>query len=155
MATKWTGEKALRRKLREMPNRVAAAVSRALVQNAEEMKTKIKAAAPVSPDGGGDLRESVDWEFTTAAGDPTRGSIKGSEGLSVTVYAGNDKVIYARWVEFGTMPHIVGGIYAGAQHPGTAAQPFFYPMYRLNKRRLKSRVSRAQNRAIREVAGLG
>lgn len=155
MATKWAGEAALRRKLREMPNRVAAEVSRALVQNAEEMKRKIKNAAPVSANGGGDLRESVDWEFTKQGKEASRGSIKGGEGLSVTVFAGNEKVIYARWVEFGTAPHIVKGLYAGATHPGTTRNPFFYPTYRLNKKRLKSRVSRAQNKAIKEVANRG
>lgn len=32
-------------------------------------------------------------------------------------------------VEFGTAPHILGGVFAGAQHPGSAPQPFMRPAF--------------------------
>ena len=152
MATHWTGGDKLRRKLRSIPAKVAAAMSRALVQNAEELVGKMKNAAPYD---SGDLIDSIQWQFTSARDAETGGSIKGAEGLSVTVSAGGGLAFYASWVEFGTPPHINGGKFAGTQHPGTEKQPFFWPIYRLNKRRIKGRLSRAQNKTIKEVAAGG
>ena len=152
MATKWTGGDKLRRKLNSIPPRVAAAMSRALVQNAEELVGKMKNAAPYD---SGDLIDSIQWQFTSASNGETRGSVKGAEGLSVTISAGGGLAYYATWVEFGTPPHINGGKFAGTQHPGTENQPFFWPIYRLNMRRIKGRLSRAQNQAIKEVAARG
>jgi len=153
MATKWTGGDKLRRKLRAMPAQVAIADSRALVQNATELVGKMKNAAPYDD---GDLFDSIQWQFTNAgAGGETASSVKGAEGLSVTVSAGGGLAWYATWVEYGTPPHINGGKFAGTQHPGTVKQPFFWPIYRLNKRRIKGRLSRAQNKAIKEVAARG
>jgi len=152
MATKWTGGDKLRRKLRAIPPRVAAAMSRALVQNAEELVGKMKNAAPYD---SGDLEDSIKWQFTSSRDGETVGSVKGAEGLSVTISAGGGLAWYATWVEFGTPPHINGGKFAGTLHPGTRKQPFFWPIYRLNQRRIKGRLSRAQNKAIKEVAALG
>jgi hypothetical protein len=45
-----------------------------------------------------------------------------------------------------------GGKFKGSQHPGTAAQPFFYPSYRALKKRAKSRMSRAAKKAAQRVA---
>lgn len=68
------------------------------------------------------------------------------------VTAGNTAVRYAHLVEFGTAPHTIGGIYEGAEHPGTAAQPFFYPAYRLMRKKHKGRATRAINKASKAVA---
>jgi len=110
MATKWTGGDKLRRKLRAIPPRVAAAMSRALVQNAEELVGKMKNAAPYD---SGDLEDSIKWQFTSSRDGETVGSVKGAEGLSVTISAGGGLAWYATWVEFGTPPHINGGKFAG------------------------------------------
>ena len=152
MATHWTGGDKLRRKLRAMPAKVAIAASRALVQNATELVGKMQNAVAFD---SGELHDSIQWQFTSARDAETGGSIKGSTGLSVTVSAGGGLAFYASWVEYGTPPHINGGKFAGTQHPGTVKQPFFWPTYRLNKRRIKSRLSREQNKAIKEVAARG
>lgn len=113
------------------------------------------------------LYESINWTW----GDPPAGSItlarssrRPSDGLKITVYAGNSEAFYARWVEFGTSPHNVasgGGTRAGQRqlrgggglgHPGAAAQPFFFPAYRANRRRVRSAISRGINRAAKKVA---
>lgn len=90
-------------------------------------------------------------------------------GLQYTVYAGNDEAYYARWVEFGTAASTKGlrvgaratdikqsknGRIARRSHPGTSAQPFFYPTIRAKKKPLKSRVIRATNKAAKAVAAL-
>jgi HK97 gp10 family phage protein len=90
-------------------------------------------------------------------------------GLVYTVYAGDDEAYYARWVEFGTAASVKGerigarssdvkqakiGRKAGRTHPGTRAQPFFYPTIRAKKKPLRSRVLRATNKAAKAVAAL-
>lgn len=40
---------------------------------------------------------------------------------------------HAHLVEFGTAPHINGGLFAGSQHPGTAPRPFARPAWDANK----------------------
>lgn len=86
----------------------------------------------------------------------TRASIRkervagGDADLTIAVVAGGRTVPQARWIEFGTAPHINKGRFAGTQNPGMAAQPFFYPAYRLKKRAVKARVTRAMKKAIKE-----
>lgn len=63
-------------------------------------------------------------------------------------------------VEFGTAPHVNGGLYAGTHHPGTAPQPFLRPAFDAQARptieRLKpllwEEIERAAERAARRVA---
>jgi hypothetical protein len=79
----------------------------------------------------------------------------GAGNLIITIYAGSDEAFHARWVEFGTAPHLNGGRFAGSSHPGTAAQPFFYPSYRATRKRAKGRVTRAVNKAAKRIAAGG
>lgn len=51
------------------------------------------------------------------------------------------EVFYSKHVEFGTQK--------------VAAQPFFYPGYRLSKKRVKRRVERAVKRAAKEAVSVG
>ena len=60
--------------------------------------------------------------------------------MTITIYAGDDKAFYARFVEFGTVK--------------MKAIPFFFPAYRTNKKRAKSRVRRAHTKAAKIVVGL-
>lgn len=94
--------------------------------------------------------------------------VSGDPDLSVRISAGNSKVRYAHMVEFGTAPHTIRGRKIGllkrramgvdgrlgtkVEHPGTAAQPFFFPAYRALRKRVKSRISRATNRAAKAAA---
>lgn len=43
------------------------------------------------------------------------------------------KAPHAHLVEFGTGPHINGGLFAGSPHPGTAPHPFARPAWDANK----------------------
>ena len=61
----------------------------------------------------------------------------------------------ARLVEFGTKRHRNKGKFAGSWHPGTRAQPFFWPAYRIERKRIKARMGRAIGKAARAVAGSG
>ncbi|ULK98844.1 HK97-gp10 family putative phage morphogenesis protein [Bradyrhizobium sp. I71] len=161
MATKVEGRERLLAKMRALPVEVRSAIKQALAQGADEITDMQKRLAPVSATGShgnppGALRDSI---VQTWGGDKARySSLAGSAGagdpdLTVRISAGNSKVRYAHLVEFGTSPHPNGGKFKGTDHPGTTAQPFFYPAYRALRKRVKSRISRATNKAAKKVAG--
>ena len=77
----------------------------------------------------------------------------GSTFGSVLVTAGNSKVRYPHLVEYGTRPHVNAGMFPGTEHPGTQAQPYFWPSFRLLRKRFRGRMTRAMNKAIKKVAG--
>lgn len=170
-----TGLKSLSHKLtRKIPDKARAAVRQALAESADELVATMKSLAPVGPPSGqqkakgarpGALRDSIVATFGDDApkyaafrsrrqtkGRHSKLSSNADPDMSVTITAGNSSVRYAHLVEFGTAPHKVGGKFAGAQHPGTAPQPFFYPAYRMNKRKIKARIRRVLKRAIQEGA---
>jgi HK97 gp10 family phage protein len=129
------GIAALNRKLTvTIPAKVEAATKKAMEKGADELVGMMKRLVPVDQ---GDLRDSVGWTW----GDPPKGAVviaksePDSRGLKITVYAGNVKAYYARWVEFGTVK--------------MSAQPFFFPSYRAMRKRIKSRITREMKKAIR------
>lgn len=138
--TRVLGLERLNRKAHAMPGVIKAAIRDALGQGAQEVVDLMKSLVPVDQ---GELRDSIGWTF----GRPPKGSIaigsipqdaRDLLGLRVTIFAGNDKAFYARWVEFGT-----------AKNP---AQPFFFVAWRALKRRVKSRITRAINRELKRLA---
>ncbi|SFV33179.1 phage protein, HK97 gp10 family [Devosia crocina] len=155
MATKIIGLDRLKKKLRRLPGAVEAEIRKAMEQTANEVVAMAKSLVPVSP-GGGTLRDSIGWTYGDApVGAMTLGKVKSgraSGDLVITVYAGGGDAFYARFVEFGTAPHLNKGRFAGSEHPGTAAQPFFYPSWRANRRKGRGRVSRAITKAAKRVA---
>lgn len=147
------GLPSLRKKLKALPDAAKAEIQKAMEQAAQEIVDMAKGLVPVDD---GDLRNSIGWTW----GDPPRGAIvisrsrplKNASDIRMTVFAGDDRAFYARWVEFGTAPHPNLGEFAGTRHPGTRAHPFFYPAYRVHRKRMKSKVSRAITKAAKKVA---
>lgn len=154
----------LQQKLSRLPDAVKNQIAEAMEKAAQDVVEYAQRLVPVDEMV---LYESIGWTW----GDPPAGSItlgrsrrRPGDGLLITIYAGNDEAFYARWVEFGTAPHNVasgGGTVAGRRslasggglgHPGARAQPFFFPAYRANRRRVRSRISRATNAAARKEA---
>jgi HK97 gp10 family phage protein len=180
MAVKVRGLDRLLRQLEALPNSARVALADALAEGAREMSEKIKAAAP---EDDGDLKASVGWtegpppevkssgvfRFTVKDLGP-KGRALNDAGLLFSVYAGDEKAYYARWVEFGTSARdarastkpgkgVVAswrkrGRKAARAHAATPAQPFFYPTIRAFKKPLKSMVVRRLNRAIKDLASL-
>lgn len=144
----------LQRKLKRFPVAVEQEIRAAMETSANEIVALMKSLVPVD---SGELRDSIGWTF----GDRPRYSqaivtAKSPNGnLVLTIYAGNERVRYAHLVEFGSSPHINAGQFAGTQHPGTAATPFFFPSFRALRRRAKSRITRAVNKAAKKVAAGG
>lgn len=156
MATTVSGLDRLNRKLRMLPEIAEKRIRAAMESAAEDIVMMMKRLAPVDD---GDLQMSISWTW----GDAPKGAMtvatvarqRRGGGPRITIFAGNREAFYARWVEFGTAPHINGGRFAGTRNPGTKAQPFFYVSFRANRRKAKAAVSRAITRAAKEVAGRG
>ena len=148
------GLSSLRRKLKRLPDAARAEIGKAMEKIAAEVVTLAKSLAPVD---SGALRNSIGWTWGDAPqGAMVLGQVKGGSGnLRITIYAGNDEAFWARWVEFGTSGHTNEGLYAGSEHPGTAAQPFFYPSWRARRRSARSRISCAINVSAKRVAAGG
>lgn len=71
--------------------------------------------------------------------------------MTITIYAGDEKAFYARWVEFGTAAHENGGRFQGTDHPGTVAQPFFFPAYRAHKKTVIAGMRKAIRSAVKQA----
>lgn len=129
------GTQKLSKALRRLPKQAEEAAKPALKKSGAELVSAMKRLAPVAD---GDLRDSI---TVTGPGQTTPpysqpgGSRKADEN-QVLVTAGNSKVRYAHLQEFGTSK--------------AAAQPFFWPAYRLLRKRLQNRISRSLAKAIKE-----
>lgn len=159
------GLSSFQRRMRAIPQAVKDAVRPAMEKSAAEIVALAKALVPVDE---GALRDSIGWTW----GDAPTGSMvlasSASAEMNITIYAGNDEAYYARWVEFGTQSGVFGqrvsdkgagnkqshaGRKSGRTHSGTDAQPFFFPAYRLGKKRAVSRIKRAVAKAVRQHGG--
>lgn len=146
----------LNRKLSLLPLAARRRIREAMGQGADELVATMKSLVPVD---NGDLRDSIAWTWGAAPkGALTIATVRGrgmrntgSEN-TITVYAGNADAFWARWVEFGTAAHTAGGEFAGATIPAIPASPFFFVSYRANRKRVKSRITRAINKSAKEVA---
>lgn len=145
---------ALARKLKRLAPEAQRALAEANRLSAEEMAALARRFAEGSRQSG-DLIESI---AATPPGEIPPAYSQGrpfAETGAHLVTVGNAKVRYAHLVEFGAKPHVAGGRFAGAEHPGAPAQPFFYPAFRIVRKKHRSRASRALNKAIKAIAGGG
>ncbi|WP_196258570.1 HK97-gp10 family putative phage morphogenesis protein [Pelagibacterium limicola] len=129
----------LNRKLSRFTEDVAKELRREMEKSAQEIVNMARRLVPVDE---GDLRDSIGWTWGNAPeGAMTLGEVRGGRGkgnLRITIYAGNSKAFWARWVEFGTKK--------------MRARPYFFPSYRANKKRMRGRITRATNKAARRIA---
>jgi len=120
-------------------------------QAADEM---VEYAQAFVPKKSGKLRDSI---VATPPGQVPPSYSQGGGHAPVpqgayAVSAGNTAVRYAHLVEFGTKPHPQGGMFKGTQHPGTPPSPFFWPSYRLVRRKHRGRCGRALGKAVKAIA---
>lgn len=124
----------LQKRLDAIPKAVKKAVEPALRQSGEELVTTMRGLAPVDT---GDLRDSIKYTMpgnpTPPYSQPGGSTVAGDNQVLVT--AGNTDVRYPHLVEYGTAE--------------AAAQPFFWPAYRLKKKKLASRIKRAIGKAVK------
>ena len=138
----------LKAKLIRLKEQTAERIKPAMERVAQELVDMMKRQVAVDH---GDLRDSINWTWGDKPKYAQAISTTKVAGLRLIIYAGNTKVRYAHLVEFGTAPHPQGGSAPGTQHPGTAAQPFFFTSYRAMKKQIKSAIAKAIRAAVKEA----
>ncbi|MGE4372890.1 MAG: HK97-gp10 family putative phage morphogenesis protein [Xanthobacter sp.] len=144
------GLAALNRRLSAIPKAVRQAAQASVIKQANAIADLARNAAP---EDDGDLKESI---VVTAGGESTPpysqpGGRTVIPELGAAITAGNGKVRYAHLVEFGSKGHPQGGKFKGTDHPGTSAQPFFWPAVRMMRKRTASAVKRAISKAVKDT----
>lgn len=94
----------------------------------------------LAPQDSGDLAGSIGWTWGEApSGSVVLGEVGGRQygAMRLTIYAGDKDTFYARFQEFGTVK--------------MPANPFFFPTWRANRRRVRGRMTRAIKKAVREA----
>lgn len=147
------------RRMRSVAARVQAPLRAELEKIAADMVRQMQS---IVARRDGVLAASIGYTFDR----PPKGSIRvatvsgggGKESLVVTIYAGgrtaSGDAFYARFVEFGTKPHSIpvpGSDGPGVAHPGARAQPFFFPVFRANKKNVRAKIRIVLRRALRGV----
>ena len=124
----------LARKLKQLAPAVQAAITDANAATAHEMAATARGLVPIRT---GTLRNSI----TAGPAGTATGAYRVSAGGPATTKAargGQGSYDYALGVEFGTSD--------------TQKRPFFFTAYRVGARRHRSRVTRAANKAMKQVA---
>jgi HK97 gp10 family phage protein len=134
----------LNKTFREIPQKVLDEVAKQLEKEATKLVGEMKRLAPIE---SGALRDSIGWTWGDAPkGSITVGKVRGTEygRTAITIYAGTrDKSLgsadafYAVFQEFGTVK--------------MAANPFFFPVWRSNKTRVRANIKAAVGRAIKKA----
>ena len=129
----------LLRKLTIIPEAMREKIRVAMADEADEIVAMMKRLAPVDD---GDLRDSSGWRWGSKApkGSMSLGTVQApamGSTLTLTIYAGNNKAFYARFVEFGTVKMV--------------KRPFFFPSYRARRKEAKRAIRAAVRAAARQV----
>lgn len=119
----------------------------ALESVAEDLVREMRVLVPRR---SGALAASIGWTWGKApAGAITIGTVARNQydRIAITIYAGDERTIVRnrRGVEFQN---------AWLQEKGTrnmVANPYFFPVYRANRRRIRARLSRAVRRGFQKA----
>ncbi|WP_144292177.1 HK97 gp10 family phage protein [Rhodoligotrophos appendicifer] len=126
------------KRLTAIPRAVREALTPTLLKSGEELVASMRQLAESSRDTGGlinSIAVTGPGQQTPAYSQPGGSLIVAP--LTVAVTAGNSQVRYAHLVEHGTA--------------AATAQPFFWPGYRLGRKRLEGRIKRAISKAIKDA----
>lgn len=143
---KIAGKDKFLRQIGALPQALRAEIRRALEVSAEEATDLMKRFAP---EESGDLKASIGHSFDDAPAGALKSAAreaKAETGLAVTMFAGGEKTTRRS----GKYPYD----YAMGQEHGTQdmpANPFFYPGYRLARKRAKARLARALRNGMKKA----
>lgn len=140
LKTKIRGIDKLKAKANRLPAQARAHIAEALEKAANIIVTDMKRGVPVDD---GDLRDSIKWD-----------KVPDTDGTAIQITAGDGDAYYASFVEFGTKGGSrkrkdASGSVTTYQHPGTRAQPFFFPAVRMNRTRTRRLISAGYRKAAK------
>lgn len=125
------------KRMEAIPKEVRAAIKPALMKSGQELQAAMRRLAETSRDTGA-LIDSITvtgpGETTPPYSQPGGSKVVPENAVAVTV--GNTDVRYPHLVEYGTAK--------------AHAQPFFWPAFRLYRKRITRRINRAINKAIKD-----
>lgn len=125
------------KRMAAIPKEVRAAIKPALLKSGAELQAAMRRLAETSRDTGA-LIDSITvtgpGETTPPYSQPGGSKVVPENAVAVTV--GNTDVRYPHLVEYGTTK--------------AHAQPFFWPAFRLYRKRITRRINRAINKAIKD-----
>jgi hypothetical protein len=140
--------------MRAIPKAVREAVQPAIVRSAEEVAAMQRQLAP---EDTGALKESIEvtppGQATPAYSQPGGSRVAGE--LEAIVTAGNADVRYPHLVEYGHKGGFVKGASQGTRGGDVPAKPFFWPGFRLTRKRAATRIKGAVSRAVKKNWGSG
>lgn len=142
LKTRVTGIDRLKAKAKRLPEIARVKIAAAMEAAARDIVADMKRAVPRDE---GELERSITWK-----------AVPDTDGTAIEISAGGGDAYYAKWVEFGTPPgrrkrKTKSGAVVGYNHPGTRPQPFFFPAIRMNRKKVRSRISRAYTAAAKEI----
>lgn len=152
-------------KLKQIPDVAVNAARQAMEEGAQEVVEEMRRLVPYV---SGDLRDSIGWTWgelppgTFMIDEIRSGRNQGDQyaTMRIKIYAGSKDAFYARFVEFGTQPHSLARNASvlrghrqeqGSGHPGTPAQPFFFPAWKAKRAEFRKLIHNRVRTAIREA----
>lgn len=134
------GLSSFQRRMRAVPKAARAAVQPVLMKQAEAMADTMRNLAPDDPaTDAPDLKSSIavtgPGESTPPYSQPGGAAVVPENAVAIT--AGNSDVRYPHLQEYGTSKH--------------RAQPFFWPAFRLHRKKALAAIKRGIGKAIREA----
>lgn len=132
MSKAWHASAAFKRRLLALPKKVLKDTNAAIEKNADEWVKTSRSMAPVDPKDGIHLRPSIRHYDSETGGQIVRA---GGETTTRTMSDGST-FDYAIGQEFGTV--------------GFNGQPYFWPAYRLLRKKFRGRRARAMSKAIKD-----
>lgn len=147
-----TGREAVSKKLLALPKQVKARVGPEIVSQADEMVRMMRALAPVK---SGALKRSIGVDKKSDMAGTYSVRVKaGGRPTMVELRKGSGKQWdYALGFEYGIAAHKAGGKFKGAEIPAIRRQPFFWPVYRLVKKKYRRRIANAVRKGIKDISG--
>lgn len=148
MASRIDNKIRMRKVLKILPAAVRKRIRAAVLDSAEDMAGMMRNLAPVKT---GMLKRSI----TVTPGDEApqlynrvkSRRIEKDPELAAIIHTDDYD---ARWVEFGTHPHINEGEFKGTQNPGARPHPYFFPAYRAQKKQAQARINKAARQGIKD-----
>lgn len=146
------GVQSFKKRLRDVPDNVRNEVVLSMQRLAERVTREMRAFNPLT-----DADIEINWTWGDAPkGSVTLGTVRSGKNkgktydqIAITLYArGRYIPEMARWFEYGTSQRVQKK--TGRRTGRITAQPYFFPVYRANEKRISSTIGAAVRRGFKK-----